>query len=324
MAKTVTSPAECVRAEASALLRLAERMEGAMRSSVDDAVARVAACAEAGGRVIAAGMGKSGHVARKWVATLNSLGVAAQFLHAAEAAHGDVGMVHAGDLVVAFSYSGETEELLRLVEVLKSRAAGLIAVCGCATSTLAKAADLVLDVSVDAEACAMNLAPTASTTAMLALGDALAIAVSERRGFGAEDFAALHPGGRLGRRLQKVSELMHAGEKMPRVSAGTLMPAVIHAMSEKRLGMTTIVDGEGRLLGVVSDGDLRRLIEREGGDALKRTAGEVMHRNPVTVSADEFAGVALEAMEARKITSIVAVEGGVAVGVVHLHDLWER
>lgn len=306
-------------------MALADRMDGGMRDAFEQAVSLLLRAVGAKGRVIAAGLGKSGHIARKFVATLNSFGIASQFLHASEAAHGDIGMVHANDVVVAFSYSGETDELLRLLETIKQRAASLIAVCGCTTSTLSKHASVTLDVSVSAEACSLQLAPTASTTVMLALADALAIALSERSGLRAEDFAVLHPGGRLGRRLQPIGSLMHAGERAPRVVEHTLLPAVIHEMSEKRLGVTTVVDAAGVLLGVISDGDLRRLLEREGGAALQRTAVEVMHRSPCTMRPDELAASALETMEAKKITSLVVVDDAQRVlGVLHLHDLWER
>ncbi|MBS1814730.1 MAG: KpsF/GutQ family sugar-phosphate isomerase [Acidobacteria bacterium] len=318
-------PAAFVRVEADALLQLAERMEGRMRPDVERAIARVLESVKRNGRVIAVGLGKSGHIARKMVATLNSFGVAAQFLHAGEAAHGDIGMVHGGDTVLAFSYSGETEELLRLLETLKTRAAALIAICGCTNSTLAKTADVVLDVSVSQEACQMQLAPTASTTVMLALADALAIELSQRSGLRAEDFAVLHPGGRLGKRLQPIGGLMHAEERAPRVRADAPLAIVIHEMSEKRLGMTTVVDTGNKLLGVISDGDLRRLLEREGGNALQRTAGEIMHRTPCTMKENDLAASALEAMESKKITSLVVIDDKQKVlGVVHLHDLWEK
>jgi len=325
MENSPLTPAECVRVEADALLRLADRMAGPMKAPVDHAIQRIVACSNTGGRVIAVGLGKSGHIAQKFVATLNSLGTPAQFLHAAEAAHGDIGMVGRHDLLIAFSYSGETEELLRLLDTLKHRAAALIAVCGSAGSTLARASDLVLDVSVDEEACGMNLAPTASTTSMLALSDALAIEAGQRRNFRAEDFALLHPGGRLGHRLQRVRELMHANERLPQVPPETPLLKVIHEMSAKRLGMTTVLSPEGHLLGVISDGDLRRLLEREGGLALERTAGEILHADATWIDEDEFAATALAIMEAKKITAIVACNASRTVtGVLHLHDLWER
>jgi arabinose-5-phosphate isomerase len=281
-----------------------------------------------GNRVILMGMGKSGLIARKIAATLCSTGTAAHFLHPAEALHGDLGMVAAGDVVVALSSSGETEEVLALLPALRRHGTALISLCGAAGSTLVEASAVWLDASVagsgtTGEAGALKLAPTASTAVMLALGDALALEVSQRRGFAAADFAELHPGGRLGRRLARVGDLMHAGEALPQVAADTVMTQVIHEMSHKRLGMTTVL-GEGeRLLGVISDGDLRRLLERDGANALVHTAGEIMNAKPVTIAPEAFAGEALTLMEARKITSLIVVGvGGDALGVVHLHDLW--
>jgi arabinose-5-phosphate isomerase len=231
-------------------------------------------------------------------------------------------MIGRGDTVLALSSSGETEELLRLLPTLKRLGARLICFCSCATSTLAEASDIFLDASVSAEACPLNLAPTASTTVMLALGDALALEVSRRRGWKAEDFADLHPGGRLGRRLSRVRDLMHAGEALPSVSAETPMPQVIHEMSHKKLGMTTVLDG-GSLLGMISDGDLRRLLERDGSHALERLAGDIMNRQPLTIEGDAFASAALAQMEERKITSLIVTgEFGQVEGVLHLHDLW--
>jgi len=236
--------------------------------------------------------------------------------------HGDLGVLMPGDVVVALSASGETEEILRLLPVLKRKGDALIAFCCETGSTLAAASDVVLDVSVDREACGMNLAPTASTTAMLALGDALAIAVSLRKGFRAEDFAELHPGGKLGKKLASVRDLMHSGEAVPVVAASTLMTDVIYEMSRKKLGLTTVQES-GRLLGVISDGDLRRLLEREGGAALALTAGAAMNRTPRTIGAGELAARALAELETRKITSLVVVDAdGRVEGVLHLHDLW--
>jgi arabinose-5-phosphate isomerase len=227
-----------------------------------------------------------------------------------------------GDVVIALSASGETEEILRLLAALKRKGDALVSFCCAMDSTLARASDVALDVSVEREACGMNLAPTASTTAMLALGDALAIAVSQRKGFRAEDFADLHPGGKLGKKLKLVRELMHGGDAVPRVSAATKMTDVIYEMSRKKLGLTT-VQGEGKLLGVISDGDLRRLLEREGGAALEMTAGDAMNARPRTIAARELAARALAVLEAEKITSLVVVDAaGVVEGVLHLHDLW--
>jgi arabinose-5-phosphate isomerase len=325
MSKPQSSAAEFVRIEAQALLDLAGRIDGAMQPLFGRATAMIAECSTRRGRIIVTGIGKSGLIAQKIAATLNSTGTPAYFLHAAEAIHGDLGMVRGEDLVLALSYSGETEELLRLLDSFKRLSSGLISICGSATSTLARASDIALDASVSAEACSLNLAPTASTTVMLALGDALAMEVSRRNNFRTEDFAALHPGGRLGRRLQRVRELMHAGERIPRVLPSALLPTVIHEMSEKRLGMTTVVDASGGLLGVISDGDLRRLFEHEGGRALGKTAAEVSNHIPRTIHPDERAAAALTIMENSRITSIVVVDADNKVeGVLHLHDLWER
>jgi arabinose-5-phosphate isomerase len=318
---TTLGPAQLVRIEAAALEALAARLEGPMAGDFERAVELVLGCGEKRGRVVATGMGKSGIIARKIAATLSSTGTAALFLHPGEAVHGDIGGLAAGDVVLALSASGETEEILRLLGTLKRVGDALVSFCGNLHSTLARESDVALDCSVPREACGLGLAPTASTTAMLALGDALAVAVSQRKGFRAEDFADLHPGGRLGRRLARVRELMHSGEGLPQVGPATPMPEVIYEMSKKRLGMTTVTEG-GRLVGLISDGDLRRLLERDGAAALEKTAGEAMNRAPKTTSAGELAIRALDAMEAAKITSLVAVdELGLAVGVIHLHDV---
>jgi arabinose-5-phosphate isomerase len=243
-------------------------------------------------------------------------------MHPAEAVHGDLGMLMPGDVVVALSASGETEEILRLLATLKRKGDALISFCCNLDSTLAQASDVVLDCSVEREACGLNLAPTASTTAMLALGDALAIAVSLRKGFRAEDFAELHPGGKLGKRLARVRDLMHSGDAIPVVKPSTPMTDVIYEMSSKKLGVTTVQE-QGHLRGVISDGDLRRLLEREGGAALSRTAGEAMNTNPRTIVSSELAATALAILEERKITSLVVVDNsGIVEGVLHLHDLW--
>jgi arabinose-5-phosphate isomerase len=316
------TPAQLVRTEAAALEALATRLEGAMAPAFEQAVELVLRCGEARGRVVVTGMGKSGIIAQKIAATLSSTGSAALFLHPAEAVHGDLGVLMPGDVVVALSASGETEEILRLLATLKRKGDALISFCCKLDSTLALASDVWLDVSVEREACGLNLAPTASTTAMLALGDALAIAVSLRKGFRAEDFADLHPGGKLGKKLALVRDLMHAGEAIPAVEAGTPMTDVIYEMSRKKLGLTT-VQADGKLLGVISDGDLRRLLEREGGAALGKTAGEAMNPHPRTIAASELAARALAELEERKITSLVVVNAeGQVEGVLHLHDLW--
>ena len=315
-------PAELVRTEAAALETLAARLEGPMAADFERAVELVVRCGEGNRRVVVTGMGKSGIIAQKIAATLSSTGSPALFLHPAEAVHGDLGMLMPGDAVIALSSSGETEEILRLLATLKRKGDALVSFTCNQASTLAQASDVALDCSVAREACGLNLAPTASTTAMLALGDALAIAVSLRKGFRAEDFAELHPGGKLGKQLAKVRDLMHAGEDVPVVALSTPMTDVIFEMSSKKLGITTVQEN-GLLRGVISDGDLRRLLERDGGAALNKTAGEAMHVNPSTIAASELAARALAILEERKITSLVVVDAaGKVEGVVHLHDLW--
>lgn len=315
-------PADLVRTEAAALEALARRLETAMAEPFARAVELIVCCGQSNGRVVVTGMGKSGIIAQKIAATLSSTGSPALFLHPAEAVHGDLGVLLPGDVVIALSASGETEEILRLLATLKRKGDALISFCCNLNSTLAQASDVALDCGVEREACGLNLAPTSSTTAMLALGDALAIAVSLRKGFRAEDFAELHPGGKLGKQLAKVGDLMHTGENIPVVEPETAMTDVIYEMSSKKLGITT-VQKDGRLLGVISDGDLRRLLEREGGAALSKTAGEAMNPKPRTIGAGELAARALAILEERKITSLVVVDADAKVeGIVHLHDLW--
>jgi arabinose-5-phosphate isomerase len=319
------SPAALVRIEAAALEQLAARLEGASGETFERVAMLLAEAARAGHRAILTGIGKSGLIARKVAATMISTGTPACFLHPSEAVHGDLGMVGRGDVVIALSYSGETEELLRLLPVLPRLGVKLVSLCGCVGSTLAQASEYVLDVSVDQEACQHQLAPTASTTAMLALGDALAIDVSRRLGFRANDFAELHPGGHLGRRLMPVAKLMHAGQAIPMVAPNASLPEIVHEMSAKRLGMTTVQEN-GRLLGVLSDGDLRRLLERDGERAFGKTAAQVMNRSPRTIGPEPLTPDALEIMERHKITSLVVTEDGTAasavLGVLHTHDLW--
>jgi arabinose-5-phosphate isomerase len=315
-------PAALVRTEAAALEILATRLEGSMAAPFARAVDMILRCGEQNGRVVVTGMGKSGIIAQKIAATLSSTGSAALFLHPAEAVHGDLGVLMPGDVVIALSGSGETEEILRLLATVKRKGDALVSFSCNLQSTLAQSSDVALDCSVEREACGLNLAPTASTTAMLALGDALAVAVSLRKGFRAEDFAELHPGGKLGKRLAKVRELMHAGEDVPAVTLSTSMSDVIFEMSSKKLGITTVQEN-GRLLGVISDGDLRRLLEREGGAALSKTAGEAMNAHPCSIASSELAAKALAILEERKITSLVVIDANEKVeGVVHLHDLW--
>jgi arabinose-5-phosphate isomerase len=350
-----------VRIEAEALRALAERLAGPMAAAFEHALDLLHECK---GRVVVTGMGKSGLVARKIAATLSSTGTPSLFLHPAEAVHGDLGMLVRGDLVIALSSSGETEEILRLLATIKRLGVKLIAMTGehlypaaghsaremarnAATrnsaapnsasysaekekgkttngqrSTLSAAADVALDCSIAQEACSLGLAPTASTTTMLALGDALAVALAERRGFREEDFADLHPGGKLGKKLARVSSLMHSGEAVPRVSPETGMSQVIYEMSRKGLGVTAVVEGE-RLVGIISDGDLRRLLEKRGKDAMDILARDCMTRHPQTIAPNEFAAAALSIMEQKKITSLAVVDSDHKLqGMVHLHDLW--
>jgi arabinose-5-phosphate isomerase len=372
-----------VRIEAEALSALADRIAGPMAPAFQRAVDLMFSCA---GRVVVTGMGKSGLIARKIAATLSSTGTPALYLHPVEALHGDLGMVVRGDVVLALSASGETEEILALLATIKRLRVPLIAMTGdeiCRASvartllpatagggkgsrearnsaaklsldraelrskskskaagksasstqarstqaastfsTLASAADVALDCSVAQEACSLGLAPTASTTTMLALGDALAVTLSAKRGFKEEDFANLHPGGKLGKRLARVESLMHSGDALPRVTPQTKMPDVIYEMSRKKLGVTAVLEDE-KLVGIISDGDLRRLLEKRGKDVLDLTAGEAMTRSPKTISAGEFAATALALMEEKKITSLMVVDGaGKLQGIVHLHDLW--
>jgi arabinose-5-phosphate isomerase len=356
-----------VRIEAEALRALADRIAGPMAAAFQRAVDLMFSCA---GRVVVTGMGKSGLIARKIAATLSSTGTPALYLHPVEALHGDLGMVVRGDVVLALSASGETEEILQLLATIKRLRVPLIAMTGdeifgpqglkphpsalsngtaeavpfqnkaAATppnagrsaratqasgthiSTLAAAADVALDCSVDQEACTLGLAPTASTTTMLALGDALAVTLSEKRGFKEEDFANLHPGGKLGKRLARVESLMHTGDALPRVTPQTKMPDVIYEMSRKKLGVTAVVEGV-RLVGIISDGDLRRLLEKRGKDVMDLSAGEAMTKSPRTITGGEFAATALALMEEKKITSLMVVSlSGELEGIVHLHDLW--
>ncbi len=308
-----------LRIEAEALNDMQARLD----SRFERAVEMLLACKDHKGRVVVTGMGKSGLIGRKIAATFSSTGTPSVFLHPAEALHGDLGMLQAGDTVLAVSYGGETEEIVALLGTMKRLGLPLVTLTGNPRSSLAQSSDVVLDASVREEACSLNLAPTASTTAAMALGDALAVALLERRGFNHDDFAALHPGGRLGKKLLRVRDLMHSGEALPKVQAGTRMPDVIYEMSRKGLGMTTVVDGNGALAGIITDGDLRRLMEKQRGAVLDLTAAECMTANPVTIAAEEFASAALRVMEQRKITSVVVVDGAQRVaGVVHLHDLW--
>ena len=306
-----------LRTEAAAILGLIDRLNGDFERAVD-------LLFDCSGRVIVTGMGKSGIICRKIAATLSSTGTSAFFLHPAEAIHGDLGAIRDEDVVVAVSHSGETDEIVRLIESIRRIGARLITITGTPKSTLGKAADVTLDCGIAEEACPMNLVPTASTTAALALGDALAMTLLVRKGFREEHFASLHPGGKIGKKLMTVEAVMQGGDAAPRVGLSAVMPDVIHEMSSKRLGMTCVIDGDGRLAGVFTDGDLRRLMMKRPPNAVHAlTAGEAMTPNPLTIGRTVLAVEALRIMEAHKITSVVVVDGDRRVeGVVHLHDLW--
>jgi arabinose-5-phosphate isomerase len=301
--------------EAAAILGLVQHLDRAFV----DAVELIATC---NGRVVTMGVGKSGIICKKISATLASTGTPSFFMHPTEAIHGDLGMLVKGDVVLAVSNSGETEELVRLLPSIKRVGAEMVAITGNAASTLAKGADHHLSAAISKEACPLGLAPTASTTATLALGDALAMALLVRRGFQEEDFAFLHPGGKLGKRFLRVRDLMHTGDEVPAVLESTAMHDVIYEMSKKGFGIAAVVDADRTLCGVISDGDLRRLLQ-EDEQLMKKSAGESMKRNPVTIDAGELASAALQVMEQRKITSLFSVDGGGRVeGIIHIHDLW--
>jgi arabinose-5-phosphate isomerase len=303
--------------ESDAIRELIGRIDG----SFDRAVELLFACT---GRVVVTGMGKSGIIGQKISATLASTGTPSFVLHPSDAIHGDLGRIVKDDVVVAISASGDTVEILALLPTLKRIGAPIIAMTGKPGSTLATTAEVHLDASIREEACPLGLAPTTSTTVTLALGDALAMAVLERRGFTAADFAELHPGGQLGRKLVRVQDLMHTGDQIPRVGAADKMKDVLFEMTRKRLGLTTVIDVEGRLLGLISDGDLRRGMERHGYTFLDHTAEECMTRTPALIGRRELATRALAVMEEKKITSLLVADGGGRVeGVLHLHDLWK-
>jgi arabinose-5-phosphate isomerase len=305
---------EVLRIEADAVRRQIDNLGPEFLRAID-------AVQSTSGRLCVTGIGKSGLIGEKVAATLASSGTPAYFLHAGEASHGDLGMLMPGDVLLAMSTSGETPEVVRLLEFAKKRSIRTIALTGVPDSAVGRAAEIVLSVAIPREACPLNLAPTASTTAMLAMGDALAMSISERRGFREEDFAALHPGGSLGRRFLKVRDLMRTGDRIPRVSSGATMPAAIHEMSRKMMGITAVVDAQDRLVAVISDGDLRRLIEKDPGQ-LQRTAGDCGHASPRTIPEDEFASSALETMRSAKITSLFIVgPDGRLSGALHMHDL---
>jgi arabinose-5-phosphate isomerase len=301
--------------EAAAILALVERLDARFARAVE----LVRDCR---GRVIVTGLGKSGIIGHKIAATFTSTGTAAFFLHSGEASHGDLGVIQSDDVVIALSYSGETAELTHVLETVKRLGTCLIAITGDVQSALGQAADVALDCSVSEEACPMNLVPTASTTAALALGDALAMAVLVEKGFKPEDFADRHPGGKLGRMVKRVEQVMHSGDDLPVVQLQTAMRDVIYEMSRKGLGMTTVVDGDRRLAGIITDGDLRRKMA-DASNVLDLTAQDVMTVNPVTLQRQTLAVEALARLEQRKITSVVVIDSDRRVeGVVHLHDLW--
>jgi len=306
---------ETLEIEAAAVLGLRQRIG-------DDFAKAVALMLRVEGRVVVMGMGKSGHIGRKMVATLASTGTPAMFVHPAEASHGDLGMIKATDLVLAISNSGESDELTVILPVLKRLGVPLIAMTGHLNSTLARHADLALDSGVEKEACPLNLAPTASTTAQLALGDALAMALLDARGFKAEDFARSHPGGALGRKLLTlVEDVMRSGDAVPKVGPAAGFSEVMREMSAKGLGATAIVDGQDRVLGIFTDGDLRRLLEK-GVDLRTGSAGQFMHPDPVTITADALAVEAVELMEQRRITSVLVVDAeGRLCGALNSNDL---
>ncbi len=305
-----------LRIEAEAIAGLIDRLD----ARFEQAVELLYACP---GRIVVTGLGKSGLIGRKIAATFASTGSPSFFLHAAEALHGDLGMLTAKDVLLAMSSSGETEELVELMESVKRLGVRMITLTAKPRSTLATASDIVLDIAVKEEACSLNLAPTASTAAALAVGDALAIALLERRGFKEDDFAALHPGGRLGKKLRRIEALMHTGEDLPRVLATTKMPDVIYEMSRKGLGLAAVTEPDGRLLGIITDGDLRRVMQNRSENVLDLSAADCLTKNPVTLAGSELAATALHLMEEKKITSVLVVDAeGVLVGVVHIHDLW--
>lgn len=306
---------EVLRIETEALAALPQRID----ESFVQACEIILGCA---GRVVVSGIGKSGHVARKIAATLASTGTPAFFVHPAEASHGDLGMITRDDVLLALSNSGATEELLAIVPLVKRRGARLIAMTGRPDSPLARLADVHLDAAVAREACPLNLAPTASTTASLALGDALAVALLDARGFGLEDFASSHPGGALGRRLlTHVSDVMRTGDAVPSVPADAPLSTAILEITRKRMGMTAVVATDGSVQGIFTDGDLRRLLERDG-DIRSLTAGQAMTRSPATIGPAALAAEAVRAMEDRRISQLLVVdEAGRLVGAVHIHDL---
>lgn len=306
-----------IRVEAQALSAMADRIDGSFERAIDMILG-------SSGRVIVSGMGKSGLVGQKIASTMASTGTPAFFLHPAEGIHGDLGMIMTGDVVIAISNSGETEEILKILPSIKRLGAHLIALSGNPSSNLARSSDVFLDVSVLEEACPLGLAPTASTTATLAMGDALAVALLVKRGFRAEDFAIFHPGGSLGKKLiLRVEDLMHSGEAVPLVQENTLMKEALFVITDKGLGVTGVCDAAGGLKGVITDGDLRRSLEK-GFDILNQRASEIMKSGPLRIKRSELAAAALQIMEQRAITSLFVFEddqGSAPCGIIHLHDI---
>jgi arabinose-5-phosphate isomerase len=302
--------------EAEAIAGLAENLDARFEKAVDILY-------ECKGRAVVTGLGKSGLIGRKVSATFSSMGTPSLFLHAADALHGDLGMLAAGDVLVAISSSGETQELIDLIEPAKRLGIPLITLTAHSNSPLGAASDVVLNIGVKEEACTLNLAPTSSTAAALAMGDALAVVLAERRDFQEHDFAALHPGGRLGKKLRRIETLMHTGDDLPRVLPTTKMPDVIYEMSRKGLGLTAVTKPDGRLMGIITDGDLRRVMQRRKQNVLDLAAIDCMTKKPVTLPRTELAAAALRLMEEKKITSVIVVDSaGRLEGVVHIHDLW--
>jgi len=306
--------ADVLRIESNGILSIIDRLD-------DNFVRAVGLMRACGGKVVVTGLGKSGLVCQKIAATLASTGTPSFFLHSGDAVHGDLGMVRADDVIIAVSNSGETDEILKLLPLFKLHGIKLIVMTGNPDSTLAKAGDVVLNVRVQEEACPLGLAPTASTTAALAMGDALAVVLLEEKGFKEDDFALRHPGGTLGRRLLRVEDLMFRGEQLPLVRQETLVKDALFEITSKRLGVTGVVDTEGKLVGIITDGDLRRGLERQG-QILELQARNLMTRNPKTIPADTMATEAMAVMERYSITSLFVLDHGKQpLGVVHLHDL---
>ena len=312
----IESATRVFQVESEAIVGLIERLDARFEKAVDI----LYGCK---GRAVVTGLGKSGLIGRKVAATFSSMGTPSLFLHAADALHGDLGMLAAGDVLIAISSSGETQELVELIEPAKRLGIPLITLTARANSPLGAASDVVLDISVKEEACTLNLAPTSSTAAALAMGDALAVVLAERRDFQEHDFAALHPGGRLGKKLRRIETLMHKGDDLPRVLPTTKMPDVIYEMSRKGLGLTAVTKPDGRLMGIITDGDLRRVMQRRKQNVLDLAAIDCMTKKPVTLPRTELAAAALRLMEEKKITSVMVVDtAGRLEGVVHIHDLW--